>query len=145
MPRIAEVKHSAEDCAVRKKSKSSHPVNGVLRVKMSLNGVMEKDNNGYSLTYNESGRFHSAFGFTLKIRSFKIALPSGDVHKATMQLWLNGCVSYSQSISIDDFRALFHAFKPEQVNDELNLLSTSEEEVIATSTDQVPVAGTNNA
>jgi len=145
MSSLVEVKHSAPESAVRKKVNNSHALKGVLRVKLSLNTEIEKDKNGYSLTNMEANCYHMAYGSTLKIRSFKVVYKDKVIKKASMFLMLGDCISYVQSISLDDFRGLFHAFKPEVVNDELNLLSTSEEEVIATGTDQVPMAGTNNA
>lgn len=145
MPSLTEVKHSSAHSAVREKSKNSHADKGQLRVRLSCNSIVDKDSNGYSITYMDSGRYYMAYGFSLRIRSFNVSLPDGDVKKASLFLSFDGCCSFVQSISLNDFTALFHAFNPEKVNDELNLLGTSEEEVIATNTDQVPVAGTNNA
>lgn len=145
MPSLTEVKHSSAHSAVREKSKNSHADKGQLRVRLSCNSIVDKDSNGYSITYMQSGRYQMAYGTSLRIRNFKVSLPDEDVMKASMFLSFGGSVSFVQSISLNDFTALFHAFNPEKVNDELNLLGTSEEEVIATNTDQVPVAGTNNA
>lgn len=145
MPSLTEVKHSSAHSAVREKSKNSHADKGQLRIRLSCNSIVDKDNNGYSITYMQSGRYQMAYGTSLRIRNFKVSLPDEDVMKASMFLSFGGSVSFVQSISLNDFTALFHAFNPEKVNDELNLLGTSEEEVIATNTDQVPVAGTNNA
>jgi len=145
MPSLTEVKHTAANSAVREKSKNSHADKGQLRVRLSCNSIVDKDNHGYSVTYMQSGRYQMAYGSSLRIRNFKVSLPDEEVVKASLFLSINGCVSFVQSISPNDFTALFHTFNPEKVDDELNLLSTSEDEVIATSTDQVPAAGTNNA
>lgn len=145
MPSLTEVKHTPANSAVREKSKNSHAGKGQLRVRLSCNAIVDKDNNGYSITCMDSGRYQMAYGSSLRIRNFKVSLPDEDVMKASLFLSIDGCVSFVQSISLNDFTAIFHAFNPEKVDDELNLLGTSEEEVIATSTDQVPMAGTNNA
>lgn len=145
MPSLTEVKHTPANLALREKSKNSHADKGQLRVRLSCNAIVDKDNNGYSITCMGAGRYQLAYGSSLRIRNFKVSLPDGDVMKASMFFMLDGCIAFVQSISLNDFTALFHAFNPEKVDDELNLLGTSEEEVIATSTDQVPMAGTNNA
>jgi hypothetical protein len=145
MTSTREVKHSANTAALRKTVKHSHEQKGVLKVKLSCGAEIEKDQFGVSLTKFLDGQYHTGFGTIMRIRSFSVDGRKGQVRKATLSFRFEGYLAYMQSISIADFRAIFHAFKPENVDDELNLLGTSEEEVIATSTDQVPMAGTNNA
>lgn len=145
MSATVRVKHRGRGIAVRESANHSH-TQGVLRVKLSCGSEIEKDAYGYSLTLMQNARYHTAFGIRLRIRSFCVDSSSSDdkIQKATLSLRGEG-LNYMQAISIADFHALFHAFNPELIADELNLLSTSEEEVIATDTDQVPAAGTNNA
>ena len=112
MPSLTEVKHSSAHSAVREKSKNSHADKGQLRVRLSCNAIVDKDNNGYSITCMESGRYQMAYGSSLRIRNFKVSLPDGDVMKASMFFMFDGCIAFVQSISLNDFTALFHAFNP---------------------------------
>ena len=145
MTSTKEVKHSDRASAVRKTVKHSHEQKGVLKVKLSCGAEIEKDKFGVSVTKILDGQYHTGFGSRMRIRSFSVEAREGRVRKATLSFSFEGYLAYMQSISIEDFRAISTELNPEKVDDVINLLGTSKEEVIATDTDQVPMAGTNNA
>lgn len=151
MSSIKEVKHTAHNCAVREKSKDSHERKGALKIKLAHNCELVQENYGFDYLDLSNGRLVFAHGKKIRIRSFsreRFHVGKGYIEEETASLTLfndSATSHFTTDISINDFRALFHAFNPDEVNDELNVLSKSEEEVIATDTDQVPMAGTNNA